>query len=77
MNPDLDTPATALYVCTDDLLAANLHELPQRAKVGMTPELADSELLTLATMWAQLGLDPRGTVRSACAPCCGETAIEP
>jgi hypothetical protein len=55
VDANLDTLATALYVRTDDLLK----EFPERATwrpaIGITPELSDAELLTLAVMQALLG----------------------
>lgn len=55
MDTDLDTLATALYVTTDDLLAAHPERVPARPKVGFRPHISDAELLTLAVMQALLG----------------------
>ena len=55
MDADLDTLATALYVTTDDLLAAHPERVPVRPTVGFAPEISDAELLTLAVMQALLG----------------------
>ena len=55
MDADLDTLATALYVTTDDLLAAYPERVPPRPRVGITPKITDAELLTLAVMQALLG----------------------
>lgn len=55
MDTDLDTLATALYVTTDDLLAAHPERVPARPKVGIAPKITDAELLTLAVMQALLG----------------------
>ncbi len=51
MDTDLDTLATALFVKTDDLLKSS----PWRPTVGITPQLSDAELVTLAMMQAILG----------------------
>ena len=55
MDADLDTLATALYVTTDDLLAAHPERVPPRPRVGIAPKITDAELLTLAVMQALLG----------------------
>lgn len=55
MDADLDTLATALYVTTDDLLAAHPERVPARPRVGIAPKITDAELLTLAVMQALLG----------------------
>jgi hypothetical protein len=55
MDADLDTLATALYVTTDDLLAAHPERVPARPRVGIAPRISDAELLTLAVMQALLG----------------------
>lgn len=55
MDADLDTLATALYVTTDDLLAAHPERVPVRPRVGFAPDISDAELLTLAVMQALLG----------------------
>ena len=55
MDADLDTLATALYVRTDDLLKSYPERAPWRPAIGITPELSDAELLTLAMMQALLG----------------------
>ena len=55
MDADLDTLATALYVTTDDLLAAHPERVPPRPRVGIAPRITDAELLTLAVMQALLG----------------------
>jgi hypothetical protein len=55
VDADLDTLATALYVTTDDLLAAHPERVPARPRVGIAPKLSDAELLTLAVMQALLG----------------------
>jgi hypothetical protein len=55
MDADLDTLATALYVTTDDLLAAHPERVPARPRIGFRPEITDAELLTLAVMQALLG----------------------
>lgn len=56
MDTDLDTLATALYVTTDDLLAAHPERVPIRPKIGFKPQISDAELLTLAVIQALLGL---------------------
>jgi len=55
VDTDLDTLATALYVTTDDLLAAHPERVPVRPRVGIAPKISDAELLTLAVMQALLG----------------------
>jgi hypothetical protein len=55
VDADLDTLATALYVRTDDLLKEFPERAPWRPAIGITPELSDAELLTLAVMQALLG----------------------
>lgn len=55
MDADLDTLATALYVTTDDLLAAHPERVPPRPRVGIAPRITDAELLTLSVMQALLG----------------------
>jgi len=55
VDADLDTLATALYVTTDDLLAAHPQRVPARPKIGIQPKISDAELLTLAVMQALLG----------------------
>ncbi len=57
MNPELDTLATALYVTVDDLLLAHPEWVPPRPAVGITPELSDAELVTLAVLQALSGFD--------------------
>jgi Transposase DDE domain len=52
---NLDTLATALYVRTDDLLKESPQLAPWRPAVGISPELSDAELVTLAVMQALLG----------------------
>ena len=54
MDADLDTLATALYVRTDDLLKASPERAPWRPKVGITPQISDAEVITLAVMQALL-----------------------
>jgi hypothetical protein len=55
VDADLDTLATALYVRTDDLLKAEPQWAPWRPPVGISPELSDAELVTLAVLQALLG----------------------
>lgn len=55
MTNEVDTLATALYVRTDDLLAAAPGLAPWRPKIGIKPRLTDAELVTLAVMQALLG----------------------
>ncbi len=55
MDADLDTLATALYVRVDDLLKTHPERVPARPRVGITPKLADAELVTLCVMQALLG----------------------
>ncbi|GGK98973.1 hypothetical protein GCM10011588_11960 [Nocardia jinanensis] len=55
MSNEIDTLATALYVTTDDLLAARPDLGPARPRVGIAPRLSDAELVTLAVMQALLG----------------------
>lgn len=55
MNAALDALATELYVTVDDLLVANPQLAPPRPPVGITPQLSDAELITLAVLQALLG----------------------
>lgn len=55
MSTDMDTLATALYVTTDDLLQERPQLAPWRPRVGITPKLADAELVMLAVLQALLG----------------------
>ena len=55
MDADLDTLATALYVRTDDLLKSSPERVPWRPAVGITPQISDAELVTLAVLQALLG----------------------
>lgn len=55
MTKELDTLATALYVRTDDLLKESPQAAPWRPAVGLSPQLSDAELVTLAVMQALLG----------------------
>ena len=55
MNAALDALATELYVVIDDLLIDNPHLVPDRPAVGITPQLSDTELMTLAVLQALLG----------------------
>lgn len=55
MKTELDSLATAIYVKTDDLLKDSPHLASWRPAVGITPQLADAELVTLAVMQAMLG----------------------
>jgi hypothetical protein len=52
---DLDTLATALYVKIDDLLQAAPDLAPWRPTIGITPQLTDAELVTLAVIQALRG----------------------
>jgi hypothetical protein len=52
---NLDTLATALYAATDDLLKQRPDLAPWRPAVGISPQLTDAELVTLAMMQAMLG----------------------
>jgi hypothetical protein len=55
MNSDLDALATRLYVTIDDLLIDHPEWAPERPAVGIAPQLADAELVTLAVIQALLG----------------------
>ena len=55
MNADLDALATRLYVTIDDLLKDHPEWQPERPAVGIAPQLADAELITLAVIQALLG----------------------
>jgi hypothetical protein len=48
------TPGTALYVRTDDLLKASPERAPWRPRVGITPQINDAEVITLAVLQALL-----------------------
>ncbi|MFF2433334.1 hypothetical protein ACFVU4_03950 [Streptomyces sp. NPDC058107] len=55
MKTKLDNFATAFYVKTDHLLKASPRLAPWWPAVGIAPQLADAELVTLAMMQAMLG----------------------
>jgi hypothetical protein len=55
MDADLDTLATALNVRIDDTLPNRPEPCPWRPKVGISPELSDAELFTLAVLQVLLG----------------------
>jgi hypothetical protein len=55
VDTDLDALATALFVKTDDLLKSSPQLAPWRPTAGITPQLGDAELVTLAMMQAILG----------------------
>jgi hypothetical protein len=55
VTTEIDTLATALYVRTDDLLKQSPQLAPRRPAVGLSPQLSDAELVTLAVMQALLG----------------------
>jgi Transposase DDE domain len=55
VTTELNSLATALYVKTDDLLKESPEMAPWRPAVGITPQLNDAELVTLAVMQALLG----------------------
>jgi hypothetical protein len=55
VTTEIDTLATALYVRADDLLKESPQLAPQRPAVGLSPQLSDAELVTLAVMQALLG----------------------
>ena len=57
MNADLDALATRLYVTIDDLLKDHPEWQPGRPAVGIAPQLADAELITLAVIQALLGMN--------------------
>ena len=55
MNTDLDALATRLYVTIDDLLLDHPDWAPERPTIGIAPQLADAEPITLAVIHALLG----------------------
>lgn len=55
MTTDIDTLATALYARTDDLLKESPQLAPYRPAIGISPQLSDAELVTLAVLQALLG----------------------
>jgi hypothetical protein len=55
VDADLDTPATALYARTDELLKTFPEQMPRRPQVGIALRICDAELVTLAVMQALLG----------------------
>jgi hypothetical protein len=55
VDADLDTLATELYVRTDDVLKAAPERAPWRPVTGISPQVSDAELVTLAVMQALLG----------------------
>lgn len=62
MTNGLDTPATALYATTDDLLKERPELTPWRPAVGIAPQLTDAELVALSMMQTRLA----GAPVSAC-----------
>jgi Transposase DDE domain len=52
---NLDTLATALYAVTDDMLKESPQVAPWRPAAGLSPQLSDAELVTLAVLQALLG----------------------
>jgi hypothetical protein len=55
VDADLDTPATALQVRTDDLSTASPDRAPARPAVGLAPRITDAEPVTLAVLPALPG----------------------
>jgi hypothetical protein len=55
MNAALDALATELYVLIVDLLVDHPHLAPARSPVGITHQLSEAELVTLAVLQALLG----------------------
>ena len=55
MTNNLDTLATALYVKADDLLRECPQLVPWRPRAGITPQVSDAELVTVAVLQALLG----------------------
>jgi hypothetical protein len=55
VTTDIDTLATALYARTDDLLKESPQLAPYRPAIGISPQLSDAELVTLAVLQALLG----------------------
>ncbi len=55
MDADLDTLATALCACTDDLLKSHPERVPYRPEVGIAPQIGDAEIITVSVMQALLG----------------------
>lgn len=55
MTNNLDTLATALYAVTDDMLKESPQVAPWRPATGLSPQLSDAELVTLAVLQALLG----------------------
>jgi hypothetical protein len=55
VTTEIDTLATALYAVTGDLLKESPQLAPLRPAVGLSPQLSDAELVTLAVMQALLG----------------------
>jgi hypothetical protein len=66
VTTEIDTPATALYAVTGDLLKESPQFAPRRPAVGLSPQLSDAELVTLAVMQALLGFTSEaGWIRDA------------
>ena len=57
MGPDLDSLVTRLYVTVDDLLIRNPHWAPRRPAVGISPQVSDAEMVTLAVIQVLLRFD--------------------
>ena len=55
VTTELDTLATALYAVIDDMLKESPQLAPLRPAVGISPQLSDAELVTLAVLQALLG----------------------
>jgi DDE family transposase len=55
VTTELDTLATALYAVTDDMLKESPQLAPLRPATGISPQLTDAELVTLAVLQALLG----------------------
>jgi len=55
VDADLDTLATALCACTDDLLKSHPERVPYRPEVGIAPQIGDAEIITVSVMQALLG----------------------
>ena len=57
MGPDLDSLVTRLYVTVDDLLIRYPHWAPRLPAMGISPQVSDAEMVTLAVIQVLLRFD--------------------
>lgn len=66
MDTDLDTLATALYVTCDDLITAHPEQVPYRPRIGISPQITDAELVTLAVLQGFQGYVSEAPLAASC-----------